>query len=60
MPVEIREMVVKAIVPSDDKITEGQADENGRVPVQNSFDQAEIIDACVNAVLRILEKRDRR
>lgn len=61
MPVEIREMVVKAIVPAK-MIENTQEGDKNAIPqiVNDPIDQQELIEACVEAVLRILEKRERR
>lgn len=57
MPVEIREMVVKARVPAKDhKEGEQEGHEDAATPVN----QAQVIDACVAAVMKILEKKNWR
>jgi hypothetical protein len=58
MPVEIREMVVKAIVPAKNKEVEAQTD--APAEKRKPMDQAKIVEACVAAVMRILEKKERR
>lgn len=57
MPVEIREMVVKARVPAKDhKEGDPESHEEQGSPVN----QAQLIDACVAAVMKILEKKNWR
>jgi hypothetical protein len=58
MPVEIREMVVKAIIPSQDH---QDAEDAKKMPMLESpMSNAHVIEECVAAVMRILEKRERR
>lgn len=60
MPVEIREMVVKAMVPSSRKEGEqkGEPDhEGGESCTCTEEQQAAIIEKTVTAVMRILEKK---
>jgi Family of unknown function (DUF5908) len=58
MPVEIREMVVRAMVPSQ----EGQiVDPEGNTQHHAApTDHARVVEECVAAVLKVLEKRERR
>ena len=57
MPIEIRELVVKARVePSGDR--SGAA--STRSPAGTRMDETSIIRACVKEVLRILESRQER
>ncbi len=53
-------MVVKAIVPAQGIELQGTVSENFPEEPRSAIDQTEVIEACVDAVLRILEKRDRR
>ncbi len=58
MPVEIREMIVKAYVPAQNSTAKG---EEGKNPLAaNAVATDEIVEQCVAAVMKILEKRERR
>lgn len=59
MPVEIREMVVKAIVPQQEGGPMGAAEGAATQPYAQ-VDHGRVVEECVAAVLKILEKRDRR
>jgi hypothetical protein len=58
MPVEIREMVVKAKVPARER-REGEA-EDGQNEEATPANQAQLVEACVAAVMKILEKKSWR
>ncbi len=58
MPVEIREMVVKAIIPSQE--TQDADDAKSLPMLESPMSNAHLVEECVAAVMRILEKRDRR
>jgi Family of unknown function (DUF5908) len=58
MPVEIREMIVKAYVPAHGSTAKG-AEAKSALPA-NSLATDEIVAQCVAAVMKILEKRERR
>ena len=59
MPVEIKEMVVKAFVPAQ---KQELGDEKGHArPLQSGGgDHDRLVEECVAAVMKIMEKRDRR
>lgn len=58
MPVEIREMVVKAIVPAHPAQAADKEHGSGFMPGPDDHDR--LVEECVAAVMKILEKRDRR
>ena len=57
MPVEIRELVIRAIVSSDSESSQSQAPESQ--PVELGEREA-IIEACVKQMMRILKKTKER
>jgi hypothetical protein len=59
MPVEIREMVVKAIVPPKNVAPQEENPAQGTAN-DEPLDHAHIVEECVAAVLRIIEKKERR
>lgn len=52
MPIEIKELVIKAVVD--------EASANSRSPAQKSQNSEEIISACVDQVMRILKEKGAR
>ena len=57
MPIEIRELVIRAIAVSDDK----NADSNEESQVRTAAGvQEDIVQECVRQVLKILEKQKER
>jgi hypothetical protein len=59
MPVEIREMVVKAMVPPQKQAAEAEEADPPHKTEEHT-DQNQLVEACVAAVMRILEKKERR
>lgn len=57
MPVEIRELFVRATVPGKDR--PGAQPVNAG-PQAKAVDHAAVVEECVAAVMRILEKKERR
>lgn len=55
MPIEVRELVIKATVLQDDQVGRGSASSGNNV---SSNEQ--IINACVEKILEILRDRDER
>lgn len=55
MPVEIRELVIRAVVNSDAKSTP-----NPIHPPTNPTDQEQLIQECVRQVLKIIKKEKER
>jgi hypothetical protein len=53
MPVEIRELIIRAVV------TEADEDEPGRA-VQPEIDKETVIEECVQQVLKILKRKEER
>lgn len=58
MPVEIREMVVKAIVPPRNPAQ--HAAEASVEAKDEPVDHAHLVEECVAAVMRVIEKKERR
>ena len=56
MPVEIRELIIRAVVAAD---TDCGDDESAQASEADQ-DQAAIVQACVRQVLRILKKEKER
>ena len=55
MPVEIREIVIRAVVPPDElKDTPEQA------PVVSSLDEEILVKECVRQVMALLKKKEER
>ena len=61
MPVEIRELVIRAVTTLEAEDAEPQKDAEGLPQARASLDETEaIVQECVRQVLKILEKkRDR-
>jgi hypothetical protein len=55
MPVEIRELVIRAVIKSEQNPYQGP--ESARHEIQ---DQQAIIEACVKQVLKILKRKQER
>lgn len=55
MPIEVRELVIKAVVTQD-----GANGASGDTPQANSNTQEEIIQACVEKVMDILKEKNER
>ena len=55
MPIEVRELVIKAVVTQD-----GANGASGDAPQSNSNSQEEIIQACVEKVMDILKEKNER
>lgn len=55
MPVEIKELVIRAVTRADDSETE-----NDSQTKDSAVDQDAMIQACVKQVLRILQKKKER
>jgi hypothetical protein len=55
MPVEIRELVIRAITTSD-----SVSDSDSEPSATTLVDQEEVIQACVKQVLKILKKEKER
>ena len=55
MPIEVRELVIKAVVTQD-----GANGASGDAPQANSNTQEEIIQACVERVMDILKEKNER
>ena len=55
MPVEIRELIIKAVAT-----VEGQEAESSASPQQPPVDMEAIIQECVRQVLRVLRKKKER
>lgn len=55
MPVEIREIVIRAIASPD-----GEASENQSDPRQSAIDKEAIVQECVRQVMNILKKKEDR
>jgi hypothetical protein len=65
MPVEIREMVIRASLPeekSNQGYRDGESDEGRDHGTQNAqaINQDQVVQACVEAVMRILERKARK
>ena len=58
MPVEIKELIIRAVVTADSGPT-GQSSRPERDP-DTDLDREAIIQACVKQVLRILKKKEER
>lgn len=55
MPVEIKELVIRAVIESGER-----SDSGPRIPPDPSAGSDAIVDACVRQVLRILKKSKER
>jgi hypothetical protein len=58
MPVEIREMIVRAYVPAQNSSAKGE--EGKKLHTADAIATDELVAQCVAAVMKILEKRERR
>lgn len=56
MPVEIRELIIRAVTTAESDQTEDRP----RQDLDSGFDREAIIQACVKQVLRILKKKEER
>jgi hypothetical protein len=56
MPVEIRELVIRAVIVDDQSGGDGEGDSSS----DSSKDNKDIIQECVNQVLKILKKDKNR
>jgi hypothetical protein len=59
MPIEIRELVIKATVTPDSDTASGNAD-TGNASDNNVSASAEIINICVEKILEILKEKNER
>ena len=57
MPVEIRELVIKAVIDSN---INDDGEQTNRVAMSGSSERDEIVSECVNQVLRILKRNQQR
>lgn len=57
MPVEIKELIIRAIVESEQQAPQGQSAAAGS---ESDYDETRIIESCVNQVLRILRRSRER
>ncbi len=55
MPVEIKELVIRAVVESGERSGSGQ-----RIPPDPAAGEDAIVDACVRQVMKILKKSKER
>jgi hypothetical protein len=61
MPVEIRELIIRAVATGKPTDAEQTQDPEGERPAQEaSDDRKEIIEECVRQVLRILQQKRER
>ncbi|MCO6488184.1 MAG: hypothetical protein J5I98_07190 [Phaeodactylibacter sp.] len=57
MPVEIKELVIRAVV---DYRQEGEKNNDSAAPGKQEMDKDAIIQACVRQVLRIINRSNKR
>jgi Family of unknown function (DUF5908) len=60
MPVEIRELIIRAVVTGDSEDAEQQEREERLRHVEPADDTQAIIQECVRQVLRILQQKQER
>lgn len=58
MAVEIKELVIRAVVEYDPK--EGAGDTRGRKQILGEEEKADIVQACVKQVMKIMKKQNQR
>jgi hypothetical protein len=56
MPVEIKELVIRAVIKDENKSDQA----NGSAFQPDLFDQQAIVEACVKQVLKILKRKQER
>ena len=55
MPVEIKELVIRAVIAAQEEENEEQSEING-----SAVDQESIVQECVKQVMNILRKKEER
>lgn len=60
MPVEIKELVIRAVVDYSSSGDEEKQVSPDVQPEQEERDESAIIDACVKQVLKIMERKQKR
>ena len=60
MPVEIKELVIRAVVEYPSSDNEKGQDSPQNQPDYEERDESAIVDACVKQVLKIIERKQKR